>query len=257
MAVYKEFARFYTQTSWTEYSQRMAERFPALLERLDAHPHTLLDIACGEGTFAVAMAQAGFAVTGVDLSAEMLRFARQRAERERAAVTWVREDMRTLSFTPQFDVVTCWYDSLNYMLTLADLEAVFAGAARALRPGGLFIFDINTIYGLTVIWQLERTLLVHDTPDYLILGRNSFDYERTIATIALTIFSREAEGEGDDGAGWRRIDEEHQERGYPLGEIRGALARVGLQELVCWGSLREFTAPTATSGRVWFVARKE
>lgn len=251
MAVYKKFARFYTQTSWTEYSQRMAERFPEILEKLDVHPHDLLDIACGEGTFAVAMAQAGFAVTGVDLSPEMLGFARQRAEREGAAVTWVREDMRSLSFTAQFDAVTCWYDSLNYMLTLADLEAVFAGVARALRRGGLFIFDMNTLYGLTVLWQLERTLLIHDTPNCFIIGCNTFDYERSIATITITVFSRE-EGETQ----WTRIDESHQERGYPLGEIREALARVGLRELACWGSLREFTAPTATSGRVWFVAQK-
>lgn len=252
MTVYKKFARFYTQI-WTEYSQWMIECFPVILAKLAVHPHTLLDIACGEGTFAAAMAKAGFAVTGVDLSAEMLGFARARAEREGVAVTWVQEDMRTLSLSAPdapFDVVTCWYDSLNYLLTLAELEAAFVGVARALRPGGLFIFDMNTLYGLTVLWQRERTLVVHDVADYFVVGRNTFDYERSIATVVLTAFSRE------EGGLWGRIDEEHPERAYPLEEIRGALTRVGFRELACWGSLREFTAPTATSGRVWFAVQK-
>jgi len=52
------------------------------------------------------------------------------------------------------------------------------------------------------------------------------------------------------------MGEEHRERGYTLEEIREALKQAGLEELACWGSLREMTEPKPDSGRVWFVAGK-
>ncbi|MCS7240468.1 MAG: class I SAM-dependent methyltransferase [Candidatus Bipolaricaulota bacterium] len=94
MGIYREFARLYTCGAYPEYSRRMAELLPAVLKRFGANPETLLDLACGEGTFAVLMAQQGLRVTGVDASPEMLRFARKKAEEAGVEVHFIEQDMR-------------------------------------------------------------------------------------------------------------------------------------------------------------------
>ncbi len=131
--IYERFAYFYVKGTYPQYSERMVELLPAVLERFGAKPQTILDIACGEGTFAVAMAKKGLQVTGVDLSPQMLQFARKRAEQENVKVEFILQDMRSLTFEERFDLATCWFDSLNYLLELEDLERTFAGACRALK----------------------------------------------------------------------------------------------------------------------------
>ena len=250
METYREFARFYAAGPYPEYSQRMTEFLPAVLERFSAAPKTILDLACGEGTFAVELARRGYRVTGVDLSPEMLDLARKRAKEAGVEVRFIQQDMRELRLDERFDLVTCWYDSLNYLLRHEDLVRTFANVARVLIPGGLFIFDMNTIYCLAVHWQRHPAYVQQDTEELFEVHRPSYDYEGNIATLRITGFFRE-------GDVWRRIDEVHRERGYALGEIRDALKQAGLEELACWGSLREMSPPKPDSGRVWFVARRE
>lgn len=248
MAIYRDFARFYAAGPYPDFSRRMAELLPGVLERFGAKPRTLLDLACGEGTFAVLMAQQGFKVVEVDASSEMLRFAREKAEEAGVEVQFIEQDMRSLALTEKFDLVTCWYDSLNYLLEYEELAKTFANVARVLNPGGLFIFDMNTIYGLAVGWQRQPAYVQQDTDELFEVHRSSYDYERNIATLRITGFFRE-------GGLWRRVDEEHRERGYTLREIREALTRAELEELACWGNLREMSEPKPDSPRVWFVTR--
>ena len=249
MSFYNKFAYFYTKGPYTQYSEKMVELLPAVLARFDAQPQAILDIACGEGTFAVAMAKKGFRVMGVDRSPQMLRFARERAERENADVEFLLQDMRSLSFEDRFDLATCWFDSLNYLLELEDLTKTFAGAYRALKKAGLFIFDMNTIYGLAVDWQRDPCYVQQNSPEMFEIQFPSYDFERRIATTRISGFAKE-------GDRWIRMDEEHKERGYTLEEIRQCSKKAGLQELACWGSLEEMSAPRPNSRRVWFVMQK-
>ncbi|MCR4405174.1 MAG: class I SAM-dependent methyltransferase [Candidatus Acetothermia bacterium] len=250
MAIYREFARFYAAGPYPEYSRRMAELLPAVLERFRARPKTLLNLACGEGTFAVLMAQRGFKVGGVDASPEMLRFARKKAEEAGVEVQFIEQDMRTLSLAEKFDLVTCWFDSLNYLLEWDELAKTFVNVAQVLNPKGLFIFDMNTIYALAVFWQQRPCRIELDTPKMLVIHHHpSYDFEKNIARLMITGFQRESKG-------WHRIDEEHRERGYTLSEIRKALREAGLVELACFGNLREMAESKPDSPRVWFVARR-
>lgn len=68
MGIYQAFAEFYTKGPYPNFSRRVAELLPSVLERFGAKPRAILDLACGEGTFAVLMAQKGFQMTGVDAS---------------------------------------------------------------------------------------------------------------------------------------------------------------------------------------------
>jgi ubiquinone/menaquinone biosynthesis C-methylase UbiE len=249
MSIYERFAHFYAKGPYLQYSERMVELLPSMLARFDARPQTVLDIACGEGTFAVAMAKKGLQVTGVDQSPQMLQLARQRAERENVEVEFLRQDMRSLSFEERFDLVTCWFDSLNYLLELEDLTKTFAGVHRALKKAGLFIFDMNTIYGLAIDWQRHHCYVQQDTPELFEIHFPSYDLEKNTAIMKITGFVKE-------GAGWSRMDEVHKERGYTLEDIRQCLKEVDFQELACWGNLQEMSEPRPDSGRVWFVMQR-
>jgi ubiquinone/menaquinone biosynthesis C-methylase UbiE len=247
--IYDKFAHLYVRGPYPRYSQRMAELLPAVLRVLGAQPRTLLDLACGEGTFATAAASQGFDVTGLDASSQMLEAARRRAADEGAGVRLVQGDMRALAFDEEFDLVTCWYDSLNYLLDAADLEAAFRGVGRALRRGGHFIFDMNTICGLAVMWRSHPCFVMQDASGIFDVHINSYDFERNIATKHIVGFINQ-------GNSWVRIDEEHQERGYRREEISACLEASGLKEVACWGRLEDMTAPGPESGRVWFAAKR-
>jgi ubiquinone/menaquinone biosynthesis C-methylase UbiE len=249
MAIYKEFAYVYHLGPYTAFSLRMAELLPTVLEKLGCRPQSMLDLACGEGSFAISQAQMGKNVTGVDASPRMLQIARIKAAEQGVKVQWVEMDMRNLDFSSSFDLVTCWFDSLNYLLELADLEKTFRGVEKALKPGGLFIFDMNTIYGLAVVWQQPAYIIQQDTSEIVEIHRSSFDHDHATATVKITAFIQARQA-------WQRIDEIHQERGYPLAEINNLLAACGFEVLGCYGSLADLSEPELDSGRVWFVARK-
>jgi len=249
MGFYDRFAYFYTKGPYPQYSEKMVKLLPPVLARFNAQPQTILDIACGEGTFAVAMAKKGFRVTGVDRSPQMLEFAKERAERENANVEFLLQDMRSLPFKGRFDLVTCWFDSLNYILELEGIQKTFAGVYRALKKAGLFIFDMNTVYGLAVDWQREPCYIQQNSPEIFEIHFPSYDFEKRIATTSILGFAKA-------GDGWIRVDEEHKERGYTLEEIRQCSQEAGFQELACWDSLEVMSEPRPHSGRVWFVMQK-
>jgi len=249
MSFYDKFAYFYAKGPYHQYSERMVALLPTVLAQFDAQPQTILDIACGEGTFAVAMVKRGFRVTGIDRSPQMLQFARERAEQENVAVEFHLQDMRSLPFDEQFDLVTCWFDSLNYILEVEGIQKTMAGAYRALKKAGLFIFDMNTIYGLAVTWQRDPCYVQQNTPEMFEIHFPSYDFEKRIATTSILGFAKA-------GDGWIRMDEEHRERGYTLEEIRQCSQEVGFQELACWDNLEEMSEPRSNSGRAWFVMQK-
>ncbi|MFH1638864.1 MAG: class I SAM-dependent methyltransferase [Chloroflexota bacterium] len=255
MGIYEDFATFYISGPWPGYSMRMAEALPELLKKFDIHPQTILDLACGEGSFAVAMVRSGYQVTGVDLSPRMLGFARKQAEKEGASVAFLNHDMRSLPFNEEFDIVTCWFDSLNYLLNLDDLRSTFEGAARALKKNGFFIFDMNTVYGLMayegfgVSWKTNHTSIIVDAPGLFVVNRAEYDFEKCISKWNMTGFMR-----GEQG--WLRMDEIHEERGYHLEEIRSCLGSAGFEQVACFGNIFEMSEPAHDAKRLWFVLKK-
>lgn len=96
-------------------------------------PKTLLHLGCGGGHLDLTLKE-HFEVTGVDVSESMLILAR----RPNPGITYIRGDMRAIRLDRMFDAVTI-FDSIDYMLTTADLKAAFATAFAHLRPGGVFL----------------------------------------------------------------------------------------------------------------------
>jgi SAM-dependent methyltransferase len=250
MNIYRRFAQVYAAGPYPGYSLTLIDALPGVFKHFKIHtPGHMLDVACGEGSFAVAMAEQGWAAAGLDQSPEQLALARKLAERAGVHVYFRQGDMREPFELSGFDLVTCWYDSLNYLLDENDLARTFNHTTSALKPGGWFLFDMNTIYGLAVGWQRQKAFVQQDSAHVFEIHRPSYDFERQIATLQITAFLPQGEL-------WERFDEIHQERGYPLETIQACLQQAGFESIEAFGSIREFTPPGPDSQRVWFAARK-
>ena len=247
---YQRFARHYHEGHYTQFARWVSETvFPHFQQALSFQPASLLDLACGSGIFAAHMAAKGLRVTGLDISPMMLEIARETAREQGAAVTWVQADMSQLNLGESFDCVTCFFDSLNYLLKADELARAFQAVSAHLKPGGFFIFDMNTIYVLAVSWQRFPYNLNEDSADYLELMGTSYDYELNIADVRFIMFEREGER-------WARYEELHRERGYYLDDILLMLAQAGLQPGYILGDPLSLRALAENDGRVWITAQK-
>lgn len=113
------------------------------------HPHEkeeqkikVLDIACGPGRHAIAMAKRGFDVTGVDLSTKLLHHAHSRAQKESVGIRFLQVDMRSLDFNEEFDLAVQLFTSFGYFSKVEDDYSVLQGARKSLRDVGYYAIDL-------------------------------------------------------------------------------------------------------------------
>ena len=248
---YEAMAALYDAAGWGAFAEHMAGRVLALAaEHGLTEIRHVVDVACGTGIAVARFAEEGYQATGVDRSPQMLAQARKRvAEAGLPGVTFIEDDLRDFALDGSADLVTCMYDSLNYLLEAADLVAAFRCAAAALRDGGLYIFDMNTIFGLAEQWG-SRDIIHRDTGDWFIAGRARWDHERSTDTLVFHGFIRR-------GDVWERFTETHVERGYPVAQIRELLQQAGLTPLSVYDAqVDPVTEPGPETTRVLVVARK-
>jgi SAM-dependent methyltransferase len=249
--MYDRYAAVYDGSGQVRFALLMAPYLADLLRRHPTPARRILDAACGTGSLALILAAEGSTVLGVDRSPAMLEQARTRAASAALAEhVEVREgDIRRLArIVPAgaFDLVTCTYDSLNYMLTEADLAACFHSFAYALADGGLFVGDMNTRFFLEHGWH---TCTILEQSGYIQVEQSLFDASCAMVTLALTGFI------GDDEQGYERFDEVHAERAYPAETIARLLGEAGLIVEAAYHCFT-FNPPGPTTPRIAWVARK-
>jgi SAM-dependent methyltransferase len=250
MSTYERFARHYQNSPYSAFTRRVIkEIFPHWLEILDFKPKSLLDMACGAGEFAIAQAKVGLDVVGLDQSRSLLALAKAAAIEADATLRWAEGDMSQFSLSEQFDCVTCWFDSLNYLLKIEDLANCFKAAYAQLKPGGYFLFDMNTVYGIVVQWQRNPYFIQQETPDYLEICANSCDYENSVAEMRIIMFERQ-------GKSWARHEEVHTERGYAVDDILLLLENAGFQVKHLVGNPLLMRPLETEDSRLWVAARK-
>jgi SAM-dependent methyltransferase len=243
MAAYDDFAWFYSRY-WNEEFHSLA--FPILeriwLERLPEGAR-ILDVCCGTGYLAELLAVRGFRVTGVDASAEMIRYARETAPEAEFHVA----DADAFQLPAAFNAAVSTFDSLNHLLAYESLEAAFRNTAAALVPGGLFAFDMLLEDAYRTHWG-DSFALVRD--DHLLtITSAGYDFRNRTAQCTVTMFRLL------DGL-WRRSDVVIRERCYSPSEIGGALERAGFGEIVCYDAGDLGMAGQLGEGRTFFVAAK-
>jgi len=101
-----------------------------------------LDLGCGPGRHAIALASRGFAVTAVDLSAFHLEKAKQNVAKARLAIELVQADMRAFMRPESFDLTLSLFTSFGYFDDAADALQTLQNIHRSLRQAGALVMDV-------------------------------------------------------------------------------------------------------------------
>ena len=181
---YDGWASLYNATMGPEYGHAQFEIVERLILPSIPARATILDLCCGTGQLLTPLAEAGYAVTGLDGSTEMLRFAAENAPDAKL----VAEDAREFRNPEAFDAVVSTSASLNHVGSLDDLQCVFGNVFASLRPGGGFLFDLNHPAQLERWWngrptegEIDRHLAWMITPEY--------DAARSEGRFTVTVYS--------------------------------------------------------------------
>lgn len=249
---YEALAAAYDLSGQSRFSLKMVRYVLDWLATRRIKPIRVVDLACGTGAAAVALARRRFAVVGIDGSACMLDRARCRAERWGVEVEWQQADLATLpervgsgSGSP-FDLALCLYDSLNHLTDPSDFRRALAGVRNLLGAGGHLCFDLATPHAYQSVWGDSRE--AHVGPSHARFWRSSYDAESGLATLETTYFVP-----GDAGA-WSRLEACQLARGYSHEFVADALRDAGFELLDAFEALT-FEPPTPEAYRVAYLAR--
>lgn len=153
---YEQFSEIYDLLGFHRFSRLSLEKTRDFLGHTGLRVSRLLDLACGTGHYAIAISKLGVHVEGVDASMGMLDRARHNAHRLRGGPVWTRGTFTDFSVAGKFELVTCWFDSLNHLTTDAELLACFRRVRARLAPSGAFLFDVNTPAGFRERWPMSQ-----------------------------------------------------------------------------------------------------
>jgi len=247
MAIYEQYARVYDQSGQVAFSLKMIPYLDKLLERHRVPQHSLADLACGTGTVAHSFAKQGWEVYGVDASPNMLAEARLKGEQTGQRVALSQQDMRHFVLPHAVGLVTCLYDSLNYILTQSDLSQVFHRVASMLLPGGVFIFDMNTHEMLEHVWG-NNTFFVEGKDLALVMG-SSYESATGLGTVHMVGFVRQENGL------YQRFEEDHVEAAYEVSDIHAAIEGADLSVEAAYECF-SFDPPDDETRRILWVCRR-
>lgn len=209
----------------------------------------LLELACGTGALAVAFAQRGYEVTALDLSDEMLMMASDRAASEEADVQFVQGDMMDLSEIGQYEIITCFSDSLCYMENRQQVQQVFDEVFQALEEDGCFIFDVHSTYQVDEVFP--EYSYHYQTDEFAFLWDSYPGEKKHSIEHFLTFFVKE---HGTDNQ-FVRKDELHQERTYTLENYLMMLENSGFFNVKVFADFTD-EEPEEKSQRWFFVCQK-
>lgn len=251
---YGRFAGVYDKMDADRHSRLMVDYTFRIMSKLEIEATDVLDVCCGTGSAVKAFADHRYNVAGLDQSREMLAVAKQKLAGTGAVL--YRKSLPRFEIKKggrakgvrQFDLVTSYFDSLNYMLTAKDLKSAFQSVAKHTRPGGWFVFDMNTPHALKYMW--DDDIHATDSKELSTIWVNEFDEKTGIATCYAGFFVKKR------GNVWERFDETHYERAYANGHIRKMLRETGFTVRGFYRCFY-FEPPTNTTNRICVVAQRK
>lgn len=136
--VYDSFMSDAPYDRWIDFTKQMIKKTGTV--------NQIIDLGCGTGEISIRLAREGYQLIGVDFSHDMLAVAQQKASQAQLQVHWVHQDIRALEGFSDIDMIVSYCDVINYMTTEEDLCFVFNHVHKSLREGGLFVFDIHSLF---------------------------------------------------------------------------------------------------------------
>ncbi len=233
--VYDVLMRGVPYRTWASY-------YSLLLTTKGFAPKRLLDVACGTGTMALMLEAEGYEVAGFDLSPGMIEVARKKAYKRFKEMRFEVADAAEFDLGETFDGAYSFFDSLNNILDPERLEAAFLRIAAHLRPGGSWIFDLNTAYAFEKDMFSQRNLNPQARLRYD--WRGHWEPQTREIRVDMRFWK--------DGEEFR---ETHRQRAYEEDEIVAMLARSGFEDVRTFHSYT-LSPPRRTSDRIHYVCTR-
>ncbi len=224
---------------WVQYIRRILAKF-------DFEPVDILDIACGTGTVEKYLVKKGYIVTGIDISSGMIKTAQEKAlSQEMTNVRFMVMDASKMTFSSDFDLAISLFDSLNYVLSSKAIQDIFECTYKALRPGGYFIFDLNSEYAL------EKNLFTQDNYDDDLATvkhqwNSKYNKKTRVATVEMYFYL-------PDGRVFKEI---HKERAHQHLDIIHWLKDAGFKFIDAYDAY-SFLPVGKRSDRIFYIVKKD
>ncbi|MBI2946838.1 MAG: class I SAM-dependent methyltransferase [Verrucomicrobia bacterium] len=235
--IYQTDLAYIHHVGFGDFAKRAAPELLRILRQAGIRSGTLVDLACGSGLWAQAAGRAGFNVIGVDQSPEMIRLAKRVAPGARLH----RASLYDFDLPP-CDAITILGEGLSYLdaCRTPQVNPWFGRVAKALRRGGLFLFDVIVRHGPPMNYRVWRA-----GKDWAVLVEVAEQPAKRCLTRQHTAFRK-------IGARYRRSEETHVVRLFDRATLARALRRAGfsVRQSRRYGKLR--LAPR----RMAFIARK-
>src|SRR3954452_6913866 len=224
VAAYELLAPFYDLYTHDYEHDRWLANIEAIALGHGLTGHRLLDVGCGTGKSFVPMLARGYEVTACDISPGMVERARE-AEEASGAHVFVA-DARELPDVGPFDLAVALDDALNYLLSDEELAMVLDGAARNLRPGGMFVFDLNSLLTYRQFFTRDVATEVGDAFFCWRGEERAEDFmPGSVASSVIEVFSSEG------AECWRRYSSRHVQRHHPPAAVGRLLGEAGFELL--------------------------
>lgn len=245
--MYAAFASVYDRLMADVDYTAWAAFYHALMERYGIIRGKVCECACGTGSLTIPLAKLGYQMTGVDLSADMLFEAAQKARREGIGIPFVKQDMRMLNLHRHMDAVLCTNDGINYLKDGEELTQFFTRAYETLREGGVLIMDLSTPYKLRNV--LGDHFIGDETEDIAYLWQNRYHPKQRYVELNLAIFVRQQDET------YTRIGEYQKQYEHEAAEIFDLLKTIGFERIGLFGDKR-MEQPRDEENRWFIIARK-
>lgn len=245
MGAYEALAASYDRLTNDVNYEATVEFYQQILTQEGLKPRTAVDLACGTGSVTAILARKGLRVIGVDLSEDMLTQAVQKVQDMEHPPRFICQPLQELQLDRGVDLAVCALDSLDYITNQSDCAQAIRRIYKALNPGGIFIFDVNTPEKLRA---MDGQVFLDEDEDVYCVWRGEFDEETNICSYGMDLFQRQ-------GNLWQRSFEEHREYAYSQEQLVGYLKDAGFCGIAVYGD-RHLQPPEEGEQRIYIKARK-
>lgn len=227
---------------WTDY-------LISLLKEQGIEDGLVLDLGCGTGNVTERLAMAGYDMTGIDMSEDMLNIAIEKREVSGHDILYLCQEMQEFELYGTVRAVVSICDCINYVTEREAVVQTFRLVNNYLDPEGIFIFDMNTSYKYRQL--LADNTFAETRDNSCFIWENYYDEEEKVNEYALTLFIEDKEGRKYD-----RYEEYHYQRAYEIEEMIQMIKESGLEFLKVYDAFTR-EAPKEDSERVYFIAREK
>lgn len=238
MVQYEEMSLFYDQLTLDQPYESWLD----IVNQFSEKKHSILDIGCGTGSLTSLITDFQ-EITGMDLSIDMLAIASQKSNN----VHWLEGDMTDFELGRQFDVITIFCDSLNYLPEKDDVISTFEHVYSHLTQDGVFMFDVHTVHKMNTLFNNQSYL---DESEDVFLG-----WEAVKGDVPLSVWHDMSFFIKQDDNQYIRFNESHYQRTYAENDYIEMLKQSGFSKIKTFLDF-DTNKHNEQGNRLFFIVKK-